>query len=430
MSRTVDIDGTVLLQRTLEFAESDYKILVNEGSSGSSKTFSLAQAHFLWSFQEYDKTYSIVRKTLPALKRSAHRDFKAALAMADLTDQFTENKTDLKFTNNTTRTVIEFFALDNEQKARGPRRDRLWCNEANELNADDFRQLAMRTRIQICLDYNPSMLSSWIYDEVLTRPDCLHIHSTYKDNKFLTPENIREIEAMVPVYELDDLTQFVDWRLEISELIKSDPDKYAGAVLVRGEPYWWSVYGLGIRGAPSEAIFPYVYSSEGLPEDERVYGLDFGYNHAMVLVEVARKETDGATEIHIDEHIHESYLTIDDLIVRMDAIGISKDQCIYADGSRPEAIEEIKRAGYWIQGADKSKGSVYSGINYVKSNKLCFTARSSPGKMQHQDYRWIKKPDGTILDEPVKMNDDSCDAVRYAAYTHWGKGEMSLIWIG
>lgn len=418
MGRTAKVHGTDLLAKTLEFAGSDYKILVHEGSSGSSKTISLAQAHLIWSFQEYGKTFSIVRNTLPALKRSALRDFKMVLNLAGMYDQFTENKTHLTFTNKVTDTVIEFFALDDEQKARGPRRDRLWLNEANEMTVEGFRQLAMRTRDQICMDYNPSMLSSWIYDEVLTRPDCQHIHSTYKVNSFLTPENTREIEAMVPVYS-DGGEELTDWNLT-----------YTGdGILLRGDPYWWSVYGLGVRGAPSEAIFPFVYASDGLPEEDRVYGLDFGYNNAMVLVEVARKEADMMTEIHIDEHIHESYLTIDDLIIKMEALGINKDQCIYADGSRPEAIEEIKRAGYWIQGADKSKGSVYSGINFVKSHKLCFTGRSTPGKLQHQDYRWIKKPDGTILDEPVKMNDDSCDAVRYAAFTHWGKGVPALIGI-
>lgn len=425
MATELNIDGTILLQKTLEFFDSDFKILVHEGSSGSSKTFSVVQALIIRSFQDRDKTYSVVRKTLPAMKRSVLRDYKVALAISESYRYFKENKTDLFFVNQGTGTVTEFFALDDEQKARGPRRDILYCNEANELGADEFRQLAMRTRGQIILDYNPSMLSSWIYDEVLTRPDCLHIHSTYKMNSFLTDENIREIEAMVPVYEEEDGTHVTDWDLT-----------YTGTgMLIRGEPYWWSVYGLGVRGAPSEAIFPYVFSSEGLPDDERVYGLDFGYNHPAVLVEVGREEGSMLTDahhglqdmLHIDELIHESYLTIDDLINKMDAIGVSKDQVIYADGSRPEAIEEIKRAGYWIQGADKTKGSVYAGINFVKSHKLCFTDRSQRGKMQHQDYRWIKKPDGSILDEPVKMNDDSCDAVRYAAFTHWGKGEACLI---
>ena len=389
--------------------QSTAKIVVHEGSSSSSKTFSIAQYHIIESFKKgsENKTFSVVRKTMPAMKRGALKDFKSALNLADCYSAFDENKTDFRFTNRQTNCAIEFFALDSEQKARGPRRDMLWCNEANELNHDDFRQLSMRTRERILIDYNPSMLRSWIYDDVLRREDVEHIHSTYKDNPYLSEANRREIEVMVPVYE--DGT--IDWNLE-----------YKGtSPLVKGDPYWWSVYGLGRRGAPSEAIFPYVYDSDELPDTERVYGLDFGYNHAMVLVDIAIKDAEGRPELHIDELLHESHLTIADLIDKLPAMGVKKNQVIYADGSRPEAIEEIRRAGYWIKGADKTKGSVYSGINSVKSYKLCFTKRSSRGKAQHQDYRWKKLPDGTILDEPVKLDDDCPDAVRYALFTHFGK---------
>jgi len=147
--KAVDIHGTRLLQKTLEFGESDYKILVHEGSSGSSKTFSVAQALMLWSFQQYDKTYSIVRKTLPALKRSALRDWKAALNISGLYYAFQENKTDLFFTNKATKTTIEFFALDNEQKARGPRRDILWPND-RDWETDLFYFPGMHNKGPIC----------------------------------------------------------------------------------------------------------------------------------------------------------------------------------------------------------------------------------------------------------------------------------------
>jgi len=406
--KSLDISGTELLERTLA---SDAKIIVHEGSSSSSKTFSLAQYLIVRSFSESNKTFSVVRKTMPAMKRGALKDFKEALNLAGCYSAFNENKTDFKFTNKQSGTVIEFFALDNEQKARGPRRDVLWLNEGNELHYEDYRQLAMRTKDQILIDYNPSMMRSWIYDEVLTRDDCEHIHSTYKVNAFLTDANRREIEIMVPVYEEADGTKFIDWDLT-----------YTGTgQLIKGDPYWWSVYGLGRRGSPSEAIYPYVYDSPGLPDGETVYGLDFGYNHPMVMVEVGIRDIDPKPELHVDEIIHESYLTIADLIDKMNDIGIDRHKKIVADGSRPEAIEEIKRAGYWIEGADKSKGSVYAGINIVKSYKLCFTKRSYRGKQQHQDYRWRKLPDGTILDEPVKLDDDCPDAVRYPVFSHFAK---------
>ena len=427
MPAIAEIKHTPLLTKTLG---SSAKIVVHEGGSGSSKTYSLSQGFIYLATQERNKIYSVVRSSLPWIKKGPLVDFNSILDATGMRSLFKENKTDNHFTCIRTNTKIELFGIDDLEKAKGPRRDRLWVNEGTELSYDIYRQLAMRTRGQIWIDYNPSLIEWWI-DDILKRDDCELIHSTYKDNTFLTSDMIREVEVLVPIYELGDGTTYEDWDLSIEDKIAEERKRgeylYSSSVLVAGDPYHWSVYGLGRRGSPAEAIFPIVYDSPGLPDTERIYGLDFGYNHPTVLVEVARRDVAPAQELHIDELIHESYLTTDDLIERLRALQVNKSQVIYADGSRPEAIEEIKRAGYWIEPADKSKGSVYSGINFVKSHKLCFTSRSSPGKIQHRDYRWIKKPDGTILDEPVKKNDDCPDAVRYPAFTHWGQGVPFMI---
>ena len=421
------VEGTPVLRQVLE---SKHRITVLEGSTSSSKTFSLAQAHIIWSFQEVGKTYSVVRDTLPALKRSALKDFRQALSLmyvgeAEAYAYFKENKTELSFTNLQTGTRIEFLAFDNEQKARGPRRDRLWCNEGNELPRETYRQLVRRTHGQIFIDYNPSMLSSYIYDEVLPREDCLHLHSTYRDNPFLSAETVREIEQDVPVYEEASGHVIKDWNLT-----------YTGSgALISGDPYQWAVYGLGRRGAPSEAIYPLVYLSKAWPvgAENRPYGsvlgLDFGFNHPMVLARVAMRDIapnstgSGGPELHIDELLHERFLTTADLIERLPGLGVTKLDHIYADGSRPEAIKEMRDAGYNAQAARKGPGSVRQGIDLLKRYRLCFTRRSKRSKVQFQDYQWKKRPDGTITDEPVKLNDDAPDAVRYAVFSHWGQAQ-------
>lgn len=402
----LELGATPLLTRTLACTA---KVGVHEGGSSSSKTVSLAQAHIVWSFQEPGKVFSIVRETMPAMKRGALRDFQNALRWAGVEDRFAVNRTDFVYTNLQTGTQVEFFALDDEQKARGPRRDRLWINEANGTTYESFRQLSMRTRGPIWLDYNPSMQRSWIYDHVLTRADCELIHSTYRDNGYLTAENRREIEIDVPVYEEADGRHTVDWDLTY---------KGRGA-LIKGDPYRWAVFGLGRRGAPSEAIYPYVHTGS-FPAADTVLGLDFGYNHPLVLCRLARVDREGKPALHIDQLIHESFLTTDDLLLKLPEAGVEKWELIYADGSRPETIQAMKTAGYNVQAADKSKGSVYQGIQFVKGHRLVFTARSERSRAQFEDYRWKKLPDDTVSDEPVKLNDDAPDAVRYGAFTYWG----------
>ncbi|MGI4736103.1 MAG: PBSX family phage terminase large subunit [Janthinobacterium lividum] len=400
------MEGTPLLEIALA---STAKIQVHKGSSSSSKTVSLAQAHIVWSFQEVDKTYSIVRKTMPALRRGALKDFHMALDLCEAWPLFEENKTNLTYTNKQTGTLIEFFAVDDAQKARGPRRDRLWCNEGNELTYEDWRQLTMRTRGGICLDYNPSMLRHWIYDEVETRSDCQIVHSSYKKNPFLTLENIREIEIDVPVYALPAAEgggEYTDWT-----------GTYEGAgILLSGDPFRWAVFGLGRRGVALQAIYPQLFDSEGLTSHrQRRFGLDFGYNHPLSLTEVEYRDRPGRAELHIDQLIHESYLTNADVVDLLPTVGVGRRDLIKADGARPEAIADIKRAGFNIVAADKGPGSVKAGIDKLKTVKLCFTRRSKQAKDQFQDYRWKQTASGLILDEPVKVEDDAPDSVRYAA---------------
>lgn len=415
------IEGTALLEITLD---NSTKILGHEGGTGSSKTVSLAQAHIIWSFQESGKKYSVVRKTLPALRRGALEDFNTALALMKATHLFKWNERDMAFTNRKTKTRIEFFSLDDPQKARGPRRDRLYCNEANELTLEDWKQLTKRTRGGITFDYNPSMLRHWLYTEVLTRPDCRVIHSTYLDNPYLTASNIREIEIDVPVYRLATGATFTDWQL-IAEGGEAGAmaEALVGAELLTGDSFRWAVYGLGRRGASAQAVYKGLYDSAGLtPGRTKSLGLDIGWMHPTVLLDMEYRDAPppplgqrpARAELHIDELINESYITTTDIISRLPALGVRKRlDKIHCDSARPDVIDELKAAGYLAVPALKGPGSVKGGIDKLKTVRLCFTRRSERSRQQFQDYRYKLGTDGKPTEEPIKSDDDAPDAGRY-----------------
>ena len=94
------------------------------------------------------------------------------------------NKTELEYRHN--GNLVEFFSVDDEQKVRGRKRQILICNEANEIPHDRMMQLLLRTEGFAIIDYNPSMVDSYIYD-LLERNDCAMIITTYKNNPFLSP---------------------------------------------------------------------------------------------------------------------------------------------------------------------------------------------------------------------------------------------------
>jgi len=87
------------------------KIVVNQGSSRSGKTYSILQLLILVkAMDERDAVFTIVRKTMPSLKASAMRDFFEILKAEDLYDERNHNKTENTYLLN--GNLFEFVSLD------------------------------------------------------------------------------------------------------------------------------------------------------------------------------------------------------------------------------------------------------------------------------------------------------------------------------
>lgn len=368
----MQIDATVVFQKNYDALSSDRRFIVNQGSSRSSKTWSLCQLLIVWALTNPDKTISIVRKTFPTLRATVMRDFFEVMKSLELYSRKDHNKTEniYKFNNGT---IVEFFSTDDEQKLRGRKRDLCWANEANELTSDDFLQLNMRTTGKFIVDYNPSDADCWIYE--LDPTDSIIIKSTYKDNPFLEKSIRKQIEDL----------------------------KYKDDAL-------YQIYALGERAMSRKNIYMNWNFVDSKPEyfKDYIYGLDFGYNHPTALVKVYYYED----EIFIEKLIYESYLTTDDLIKKMEALGIDTVNEIMCDYSRPEIIQEMRDHQFNTQNANKS---VKDGINNVKQFKIYCLESDEDILKEYRNYMW-KKIGDKILDEPVKSYDDIMDAVRYAVY--------------
>jgi phage terminase large subunit len=353
------------------------KIVVNQGGSRSSKTYSICQLMFLFAQTEPNITLEVMRKTMPALKGSVMKDFIEIITLNDYWDYIDFNRTEHIFYFKESGSSVQFISLDQPQKKRGSKRKYLYLNEANEFTKEDWIQLILRMEDggRIWMDYNPSDEFHWIYDEILTREDCEFIKSTYLDNPFLSDEQVKEIE-----------------RLKDSDY------------------NYWRVYGLGERGISEAVIYSHwqIYK-EDIQFDEVVYGLDFGFNHPTALTQIGIKED----AIYWKELIYESNLTNSDLIAKLQ---IDRKKEIFADAAEPQRIEEIYRKGYNIKSANKS---VKDGIDCVKSKKLFIHYESINLQKEIKSYKYKMDKMGLILDEPVKYNDDALDSARYGTYNYF-----------
>lgn len=368
------------------------RVLIEEGGTRSGKTKNLSIGWVEYLSQTTSELLSIVRETGPALKATVRRDVLETLREWGLYEEARHNKTDDVFTfprpvAGEDPSQIEFFATDDAQKVHGRKRHHLWENEANEIDADTHTQLVLRTSHRVCLDFNPSMREDhWIWTRYDDDPGVRRFRSTYRDNPFLTAAQIAEIEAL------------------------------------RGQDEWaWQVYGLGLRGVPAESIYRDVHALPEWPEGvEFVYGLDFGYNDPMSLQRIGRRDAEPKAELYCWALVHESFLTTDDLIGRMEEHGVEADAPIYCDAAEPDRIEALRRAGYYALPAQKGPGSVAAGIDFLKRHAIHVGGPAGlKARQEWKAYRW-KKVQGVIQDAPAHADSHAPDAGRYGAFTHWG----------
>lgn len=386
------IKGTRILN---EMLATDKRFIMNTGGSRSSKTHSILQYIIIYSFKNTGKTITIARKTFPSLRLGAMRELLQMLKDYEIYKEEHHNKTNNFYTLNSN--TIQFISIDQSIKLRGLKHDLIFIDEVNEITKEEADQLFMRTTGTIIMAQNPSDALHWSL-RYQSNPDCLHLHSTYKDNPFLEQSIINQIES----YKDTDEDQ-------------------------------WSVYGLGLPAKNNELVYTsyefwnsedelYEVDSEGKKHpkfEDVILGADWGWNHPSAIIK-AWVDTN-RQRVWVKELIHESYLTTDDLIKKMLDLKIDKEMRMFGDSAEPKTIESIKRAGFDISDSIKD---VKPGIDCVKSYKLYIHSNSIKIQEELKRYKW--KMRGEVkTDEPIKLFDDALCALRYALYTYTQKIKRS-----
>ncbi len=348
------------------------RVVMNQGGTRSSKTYSLLQLFISRAItgRYKGKIVSIVRKTFRSMTNTVMRDFYHILKADNYYSIHNENKTHHTYMLN--GCLFEFFGADDEDKLKGGKRHILYCNEANAIGLGQFEQLNMRTTEQVFMDLNPSDPYWWGYDTLKPREDCTFIHSTYLDNNHLTEIQIKEIER----YKVTD-------------------------------PLKWKIYGLGEIGYSEATIYTNWSEVATIPDGRDAIGIDFGFNVPSSVVLVTKHDGD----LYARCLVYEKELTNTELIERMKRLNVSKTTPIFADAAEPDRIKEIKKAGFNVRKAIKD---VNFGIDEVKSHRLFIHTDSTDLLDEVKAYKWIESPDGRVLDKPVKENDHALDALRYA----------------
>jgi len=314
---------------------------------------------------------------------------------------------------------IKFIGLDKEDIGKGLRCDIVFINEANKVSFETYRELTSRAK-RVILDFNPNA-EFWAHVEVVTREDAEFLILTYKDNEFLSYQELKEIERYSQLaYHDPDLEN-----RETPSNIKSK--------------YWlnkWHVYGLGIIGTNPNRIF---FWNE-IPDadyhklvSKKYYGVDWGTVDPWGIIEA--KYYDGAIYLHELNYLSENQIKEslsprelqslhnpedqeNQTLVKwyFNKLGIEKKSYVICDTNRPMKILALHQAGYnYAVEAPKPPGSIIDGIDLLSEIKVYYTSSSANLRYEQENYSRQVDRYGIVLEEPEDLNNHLTDPARYVA---------------
>lgn len=381
----------------IPYLTDDTRTQIFFGGSSSGKSFFLAQRAVMDVIN--GRNYLVLRNVASTLRISVFNQLVKGIAEMGLTDSFRITSGNLSITCKSNNRQIIFAGLDDVEKLKsitpidGPLTD-IWIEEATEISYESYKQLTKRLRghsplkKRIILSFNPVVKEHWIYREFFGkwedgkntyREEGLTIlKTTYRDNKFLTEDDIRALE--------------------------NEKDKY-----------FYEVYTLGNWGVLGKVIFTNWHVqdlSELIPKFDNIYnGLDFGFSadpNALIRVNIDRKHK----KLYVFDELYKAGMHDDELAEELHKrIGM---QYVTCDSSEPKSIDDLCRRGIRALGAIKGADSINYGIRFLQNFEIIIDVRCQNFKNEIQQYHWAEDKYGNTLRKPVDKDNHLIDALRYA----------------
>lgn len=348
---------------TKKIANLDKRIRGVAGGTSASKTISILLYLIARAQKDNVQTLtSVVSESFPHLKRGAMRDFLNIMEQHGYYKEANWNRTDYTYTFET-GSRIEFFSADMPSKVRGPRRDRLFVNEGNNIPYEAWDQLLVRTKEFAFVDWNPTN-EFWFYTEILDRRDDVDfITLTYKDNEALDPNIVADIEAH------------------------------------KGNKQWWLVYGLGQLGEVEGRIFKDWAIIDEIPHEAslEVAGMDFGFAADPTVL--------------VDIYYYNGGYILDEQIYRVgmldtDAASVilnspNPNKLIIGDSADKQKILVLQNLGVNIIGVEKrgTNGDRFTNaaIGFVQGQRMSITKRSPNLIKSYRTFMWQTDKEGNII---------------------------------
>lgn len=390
-----------------------------EGSSRSTKTWSsIFFIIYLTTIKHPDGvTVNIYRETYNEFKTTLYDDFKRILDMFGLDNPFHRAKEVASFKIG--KSTIHFLG----DGKHGGGCDYAFFNEVMHIPKQVFDQVVMRCRKFWWMDYNPSFTDHWVFDNVMPRPDVGYIHTTFRDNPHISPNEVNTILGYEPYlsgsYVNKDGELFFNGDL-ITE--KNQPPPHPENVPNgTADEFMWKVYGLGLKGAMKGVIFPVIHYIDEFPKDvPYIYANDFGFTADP---NAFGKYYEDENNIYAELLIYRPIETPEELGNEFLALGVETDAIIACDSSDKytgenkgtvEMVSGIQDLGwenafkiaktksviFWLLSMKKKRFHVVKNKNWKHVKK------------EREKYRF-KEINGIQINQPIDKDNHFFDLCRY-----------------
>jgi phage terminase large subunit len=363
----VNINTTVTFEHLLECKA---RVSQHIGGTRSGKTYAILQWLIVKAL-ENPVTITIVRRTIPSLKRTVIKDFTDILKGLGIWDEDSFNVSDRTY--RLQGSTIQFINSDDPEKLRGLKSTILFIDEASEIDEESYFQLSIRTEGKIILAYNPTVSPfNWLRQ----MNDCERFITTYKDNPYIPAELIKAIEDL----------QF------------TSPKKYL-------------IYGKGEFAANEKAIYKFDIVDD-FEAEFVAFGLDWGYSQDPTAVVAVYKN---GNDLYLEEVLYERGLVMNDIIAALNKKDIDKSYEIWCDSSEPRSVEELYRSGFNAKPVKKGPDSIKFGISVMQNYNIHLLKTSQNLINEMYAYQYSTDKHGYTTDVPEGGMEHLLDAARYVA---------------
>jgi phage terminase large subunit len=363
----VNINTTVTFEHLLE---SKARVSQHIGGTRSGKTYAILQWLIVKAL-ENPVTITIVRRTIPSLKRTVIKDFSDILKSLDIWDEESFNVSDRTYKMQ--GSTIQFINSDDPEKLRGLKSTILFIDEASEIDEESYFQLSIRTEGKIILAYNPTVSPfSWLRQ----MQDCERFVTTYRDNPYIPAELVKSIE----------------------DLQYTNPKKYL-------------IYGKGEFAANEKAIYKFDIVDD-FEAEFVAFGLDWGYSQDPTAVVAVYKN---GNDLYLEEVLYERGLVMNDIANALNKKDIDKSYEIWCDSSEPRSVEELYRLGFNAKPVKKGPDSIKFGIGVLQNYNIHLLKTSQNLINEMYAYQYATDKHGYTTDNPESGLDHLLDAARYVA---------------